>query len=198
MALKKFEKSSVSREVRPWVREVESRIQNLERDSERNNNAGDNANKGQNSTMAQLSEQIRALPIPVGQYQIETGFGLSTTVFVQTTIYVPPGKTKMTLTAIGNVAALDMTSGGAAVAQATIEVNGSDFLWSSPVIPASKDAGASVVNNIITPALGFQQGGLVPGNSFFVALSIFATNGTAFPANSQNYGTLTVNCIFFD
>lgn len=103
----------------------------------------------------------------------------------------------MTLTAIGNVAALDMTSGGAAVAQANIEINGNNFVWSSPLSQHPRMLGqASSITSSLQPS-AFNRG-LVPGESFFVAMSIFASNPSAFPANSQNYGTLTVNCIFFD
>jgi len=194
----RFEKSGLSRESRPWGRQVENLLKQLVRDSSRSGNSDLNANKTQNSTMAELSNQIRAMPIPVAAYTSDTGFSLAATRYFQVTIPIPAGKTSMTLTAIANVAALDATSGGAAVASASIEVGGSGFLHSSPIVPASKDAGASAVNNLITPAMGFQQAGLIPGSNLSVALAVFATNGSAFPARSQNYATLTVSCIFFD
>jgi len=58
MALKRFEKSNLSRDVRPWGREVETRVQDLERNSSRNEDDVDNANKAQNSSIELVSRSL--------------------------------------------------------------------------------------------------------------------------------------------
>jgi hypothetical protein len=182
----------------PWGRDKDLRIESLEREMARRASGEENSNKTQNATLQSLAAQIIALPVPAGYAAKRTGFSLAAAVYVDQVIPIPANKTRVVLTAIGNAQALDMTSGGAAVAYASIDVVGSGFVWSTPVISASKDAGASVVNNILTPALGFEQGGLVPGQTFTVTLSLSASNPAAYTAQAQNFGTLTIAAIFYN
>lgn len=147
----------------------------------------------------QIAQVVRNLPVPAGQFARSNGIGLAAgPVNIGFSVTVPEGKTRVVFTAVGNVAVLDATSGGLASANASIEVNGPGFIWSSPVMPAAKDAGASVVNNIITPVLGFEQGNLTPGWSFLVNMSVNATNPAAYPANPVNFGTLAMVATFFN
>lgn len=195
---RRFKPANLSRESTPWGREIEQAIEEHDRELYRRGQGEENANKGQNSSMKRLAATVAALPVPTAYYQRADGFSLAGPLYLQQTgIPIPPGKTKVALTAIGNVAALDTTSAGVAVARASIEVNGNGFVWTSPTMPASKDAGASAVNNIITPALGFQQEGLVPGETFLVSLNVTATNGAAFPTTASNFATLAITAIFF-
>lgn len=150
-------------------------------------------------TGTQFAEVVRNLPVPAGEFARSNGIGLASgPVNVGFSVTVPAGKTRVVFTAVGNVAVLDATSGGLASASAFIEVNGPGFIWSSPVMPAAKDAGAAVVNNIITPVLGFEQGDLTPGGSFLVNMSVTATNPAAYPANPVNFGTLAMVATFFN
>lgn len=181
-----------------WRQWVERSIMGLKSGLSSSRSDTANSFKATNSSLELLTKQVAALPVPKGFYVKSTGFGLASILYVQQSVPVPAGKTKVLFTAIGNVSVLDVTSGGVAVAQSTIEVNGSGFLWSSPQITASKDAGASVVVNNITPALGFQQDGLTPGGNFLVSLNVSATNPAAFPVRAQNFATLTISAIFFD
>lgn len=149
-------------------------------------------------TGTQINSIVQNLPQPYGDYAIATGLSLAATRYLDITITIPDGKTKVTLIAIGNVNAMDETSGGVTVAQAVIEANGSGFVWTSPIVTAAKDAGAAFVANVITPALGFQQTGLTPGGSILVSLAVSALNPSAFPANVNNFNTLTVVATFFN
>ena len=180
-----------------WRQWVERSITGLQ--SGRGSSKNDTANsfKATNSSLQLLTKQIEALPIPRGFYVSTSNFGLSAGVkTLQQSISVPTGKTKVVLTAIGNVQVLDRTSGGVTVAYANLTAP--SFSWSSPQVYASKDAGASAVNNIITPALGFQQTGLTPGSSFTLYMNIDALNRSAFPVESSNFATITISAIFFD
>jgi hypothetical protein len=181
----------------PWAKAMQQRMDDVELAASRSTNEGGNANSTQAATLNSIAKQIAALPVPTGWFQQRNGFGLGAQYFVDQTIPIPAGKTKVVLTAIGNVAALDMTSGGIAVAQANIQASGLGFVWSTPNVTASKDAGASVVNNVITPAVGFQQTGLTPGGNILVSMALTASNPSAFPANASNFATLTVSAIFF-
>ena len=58
METKKFPASNVSREVRPWGRELEDRIRALEEAAGRTRQANDNANKTQDSSMELIARQI--------------------------------------------------------------------------------------------------------------------------------------------
>lgn len=164
------------------IRDVERRLNELERPHG-----------------TQIAEVVRNLPVPAGDFERSNGFGLASgPVNIGFSVTVPAGKTRVVFTAVGNVAVLDTTSGGLASASAFIEVNGSGFVWSSPVMPAAKDAGAAAVNNIITPVLGFEQGDLTPGGSFLVNMNINATNPLAYPVNASNFGTVAMVATFFN
>lgn len=164
------------------IRDIERRLIELERPSG-----------------TQLAEVVRNLPVPAGDFAQSTGIGLSTgNVNIGFSVTIPTGKTRVVFTAVGNVAVLDQTSGGVASASAFIEVNGTGFIWSSPVMSAAKDAGAAVVNNLITPVLGFEQADLTPGDNFLVNLSVTATNPAAYPANFANFATLAMVATFFN
>lgn len=183
----------------PWRRWVESSIRAVRQQISTVTRDMTNSFSAISSSMRLLSEQVRSMPLPAGFYVRRQGFGLNGgTIYLDQVIPIPAGKTKVVLTAIGNVYVLDRTSGGLAVAQASIEASGSGFNWSTPFVYASKDSGASVVANIITPALGFQQENLIPGGSFLVSMAISASSPPAFPVDATNFGTLTVTAIFFD
>ena len=153
-------------------------------------------NENASSIPRSFESVVAALPVSKTFYSVAQNFGLAAAKNIQISVPVPAGKTQVSVVCIGNVSVVDTTSGGVAVASSAIEVNGNSFVWSSPVMGASKDAGASVVVNNITPALGFQQAGLIAGGSFLVALSITASNPSAFPVRTQNFGSLTVVAIF--
>lgn len=180
-----------------WVRWVTTEIQNIRSSVDRFLNNQKSADLSNNDTLGGLRDTILAIPLPTGYYNTLTNYSLAAARYVDITVPIPAGKTKVTLIAVGNVAALDTTSGGVAVAYATISASGSGFTWSTPQIPAGKDAGAANVNNIITPALGFQQSNLT-GASFLVSMQVSASNPAAFPTNSNNYATLTLNAIFYN
>lgn len=198
--------SALSRLSLPWVRQVQTAIDDLRQAAYRRDQGELNANKAQTGTgktqgdtIRELQGVVKALPRPAGYYVKIENFGLGSEASVSQRVPVPEGKTKVVLTAIGNVAVLDMNSGGVAVAEAKITASGFGFSLSSPTVYASKDAGASRVNNIISPSFGFERAGFdINSADFTVTLTIKASNPSAFPQNSGNVATLTLTAIFFD
>lgn len=183
-------------EMMPWVRAVNDSIRGNASAIERLTSDTNNNLKQLNGSVELLGNQVRALPeVRVGFNELRN-FGLSSGIkFVQFNITVPPNKNTVSMSIQGNVQVLDTTSGGLAVANAYIEVNGLGVTWTTPLYSASKDTGASAVNNIIAASTGFKAR-VVPGNNLLVAMTINATNIFAFPTFADNFGTLVATAIF--
>jgi len=153
-------------------------------------------NRGFASSLSDIAKQVQSLPQTRVGFGRAGGFGLNSgTVYVQFGITVPPNKNTVTMSIQGNVQVLDKTSGGLAVARAYIEVNGLGVTWTTDIASASKDAGASVVNNIIAVSTGFKAA-VVPGNTLLVAMPITATNIFAYTPDALNYATLVATAFF--
>lgn len=186
--------AALGRNSQQWRRQVETAIDDIRRDLFRREQNDINANKSQNSTARLTGSNVRSLPVVQGFFKRLDGFGLSPSPVVKQELLVPPGKTKLVLTAIGNVSVLDMTSGGVAVAYAQIAVGSR----SSPLVSASKDSGASRVNNVIAPGFGIELRDLTPNTPLEVTLTVTASNPSAFTSQSSNFATLTLTALFFD
>lgn len=185
--------AALGRNSQQWRRQIEGAIDDLRRDNFRRGQSELNANKSQNSSARLAGDNVRSLPVVRGYFTRIDAFGLPSSALVQEMI-VPEGKTKVVLTAVSNVSVLDTTSGGVAVAFGRITVENVQ----SPLVSASKDTGASQVNNVIVPAIGVQLQSLTPGSTIKLTLTINATNNAAFPAQLQNFATVTITAIFFD
>lgn len=198
MSNAEWPRPNLNRDQMPWARRVMDELRDLRKGAERREQGEQNGSKGRASSFSKLADTVQALPIPQASFTRVNGFGLTTTQTVSLSLTVPAGKTKVAATVIGNVSALDKTSGGFAVAYARIETILGGGTFTSPTVSASKDAGASIVANNITPALGFQQVGLTPGSSFNISMYLTASNPSAFTADATNFATLSVTAIFFD
>lgn len=118
-----------------------------------------------------------------------TGFALAAgwTTKATVTLTVPERVTLATVTAIGGSAAADRTTGGLTNAQARILIDGVP----SVTFEAAKDAGASVVNNILSPSSG-RSFAVTEGDNITVDLQLNPLNAAAFTATPSNYASLTV------
>lgn len=143
----------------------------------------------------QRARAVAKITRPAVGWAEEAEFSLAGPLPVQFNIPVPSDMDFVSIFILGHVEALDMTSGGLAVAQAYLEVSGSALTWSRGPFSASKDAGASVVNNIITPITGFTHA-VVPDTSLLVSMNVSATNPAAFTAEPSNFAILQAFAIF--
>lgn len=176
---------NLSPEATPWGRAMQERVVAGERELERLRASVENSLTLVNATIANI-------PIVTIASNSSTNFSLSSTFTAKASVNipVPPGKTAARVVAVGGLAAADGTSGGVTTAYARIVIAG----MPSVTFSAAKDAGASVVNNIITPSSGATLG--VQGGAIPVSLEAFGENGAAFPAFTSNYAQLTVIATF--
>jgi hypothetical protein len=132
---------------------------------------------------------VNRLPFQDFQVGQASGIGLSSgwVTYATVVLPVPEGRTRAQVLAIGTSAVLDQTSGGLTSSSGRILLQG----VASREFPAAKDAGASVVNNVITATTG---GSLdVTGSpSVTVALQLMPLNPAAFPPHAQNFAQLAV------
>lgn len=143
----------------------------------------------------QRARAVAKLTSPGIGFDNEEGFGLAGPLYVQFNIPVPEDMDYVSIAIFGHVEVLDSVSAGLAVAQAYLEVGGDDLIWSVGPFSASKDAGASVVNNIIGPVTGFGHA-VTPGTSLLVSMNVTGTNPSAFPIDPANFATLLAFAIF--
>lgn len=138
-----------------------------------------------------LSGVIASLPISLTESSRTSGGGLSGSwaTVASTEIAYPEGKTQASVTAIGNAAYLDTLSSGATSSYLRIVINGG----TSPEFAASKDAGATRVNNVLS---GTHSRNLSGGSSVTVSLQAYGLNGSAFPPSPSNYANLTTLITF--
>ena len=123
-------------------------------------------------TVAKLQATIAAIPVTLATAVRASGFGLAAgwNTYATTTLVVPDGKTSAAILGIGAAMALDKTSGG---------------------FPAAKDAGASVVANVMNAQHARTLTGLVSGATITVAFQISPLNPAAFTADAQNFASIT-------
>ena len=140
-------------------------------------------------TVAKLQAAIAAIPITLATTVRESGFGLAAgwNTYATTTLVVPAGKTSAAILGIGAAKALDKTSGGLTSAKARILINGA----ASGDFPAAKDAGASVVANVMNAQHSRVLTGLVAGATITVAFQISPLNPAAFTPDAQNFASIT-------
>lgn len=186
-------KNNLPPESQPWAREIERRVQQLELYSERAAQDVKNSFKSLNSSMTLLNEQVLALPMILTAGSANTGFGLGSgwNPITQITVSKPESRTIARVFAVGGAAAVDTTTGGLTTCSARILING----VASPTFEPAKDAGASAVNNILTP---MYTRTISPINeSVVVRLELNPANATAFPSMPGNYGVLNIIVSYF-
>ena len=186
----------------PAARQMVDRIIALEKDALARRQSEEGANRGDAASRAILANQINALPEFDTAYDSKTGIGFSVAgnMYLQGHVTCPPTKNYMTLSLFGNGQFVDMTSGGLAVAYMYLEVqgvhaDGSPLIWSTPQFSASKDAGASAVNNVISGATGFATD-VLPGASLLVVAEFSATDYAPYTNQPGNFATMLANATF--
>lgn len=170
--------------MRPWVRAMEAMERDYESRLLRLEQAAENATKATNSTYSAISN-IRAATARTDGNGLVAGMN----VYASVSIAFPAGKTRATVLAVGNAAYLDRTTGGITSLSGLLVINGN----SGPTIPASKDAGAAVVNNILSTSHSISVSDV---NQIEVNFLIQPLNASAFPASQSNLATLTVIAVF--
>lgn len=139
-------------------------------------------------TVERLAAAVAAIPITLSDAVRETGFALTNAfvTYATATLVVPAGKTQATIVGLGSATALDMTSGGLTSSVARILIGSS----TSGEFPASKDAGASVVQNVLS-AQHSRVYGVNPGGTITIELQIKALNPLPFTAQPSNFAQIT-------
>lgn len=150
----------------PWGRWVEDTLRNILNDSSRNTGDQSVTNRMLNSSINTLTQQINKAPLGLSSTFIDTSQlapGSSMTQVAIISFLVPTGKTLASIFAIANAQYLDRTSGGSAFAEGRVGVRmrnsstgGSTAYNYSITARAAKDAGASAVVNILSPAVSAQ------------------------------------------
>lgn len=141
------------------------------------------------NTVAKLSALVAAIPITLATTVRASNFGLGAgwNTYATTTLVVPAGKTSAAILGIGAAMALDKTSGGLTSASARILIDGA----ASGDFPAAKDAGASIVANVMNAQHSRTLTGLVAGATITVAFQISPLNPAAFTSDAQNFASIT-------
>lgn len=147
------------------------------------------------SQQTQILSTIAALPVTLTDSGSATNFSTTSTSLTTkatATVTVPAGKTRCQLIAVGGASIADTTTGGVATSSARIVINGTN----GSTFAASKDAGASVVNNILTPSFSRSMTGLTPGAALNVTIQLAVSNAGAFPAVASNMASVNIIAIF--
>lgn len=141
----------------------------------------------------QSFQVVSKLPITDMNVVRVQGFALTNAwaTYATASLTVPAGKRLAKLLGIGSGAALDMTSGGVTSSDCRVIVNGS----ASGVFPASKDAGASVVNNVLKGEM-VTTASVAPGDVLVFEFQMKALSATAFSAQAQNFAQITALGVF--
>lgn len=132
---------------------------------------------------------VQRLPFQDFRVGQASGIGLSAGwgTYASVTLPVPTGKQRLQVLAIGTAALLDQTSGGVTTSYGRIVISGT----ASRDFPAAKDAGATVVNNVIT-ATSAAEVDVTSLSSVTVAFQLQPLNPAAFPPHVQNFAQLAV------
>lgn len=140
-----------------------------------------------------LQESIDALPLQVMEVQDASGIALSAgwVSYATVSLTVPPEKRRLQVLAIGTAAVLDQLSGGVTSSYGRIRINGE----LSREFPAAKDAGATVVNNVIT-ATSARAVDVTELDTVEIRFELQPLNPSAFPANPANFAQLAVHGSF--
>lgn len=189
----------------PWGREAQKRIiagENSEVQLTQKVDNGLRATAGQLSALADqinglsdvvvsLSEVVNALPVTVTETSQATGGSLtgSFETIASLTIPNPPGKTHASVTALGDAAYLDTLTGGLTTSYMRLRIDGVTSLE----FAASKDAGVSQVNNILSGTFSRQVSG---AEEIVIEFQARGLNGSAYPASIKNYANLTALVTF--
>ena len=190
----RFPAPNLDRLSRPWTRMVEGFLQDQQKRNEREDADALNSNKAQASAAQRMAQTIRSLPFVVTGQGSNTGFGLGAGWNVVATVAIshPEGWERLSIAAMGGAAVVDTTTGGLTICEGRIVIGGT----SSPIFAPAKDAGASAVNNILSPNFGISDIAAAAGGSTTCTLELRPVNSGAFPVRPGNYASLTIISTF--
>lgn len=142
----------------------------------------------------QIDQTMSRIPITDMNVVRTTGSGATNAwvTYAATSLFVPAGKSTAKLLAIGSGAILDMTTGGVTSSDCRVVIQGG----ASGSFPASKDAGASVVNNVLKAEAVSTLSGLAGGDELVFEFQIKALSATAFSPQTQNFAQITALGVF--
>ena len=132
---------------------------------------------------------VRRMPLQDFRIGQSSGIALTTgwVTYTTVTLPVPEGKQRLQVMGIGTAAVLDQTSGGLTTSYGRVLIDG----VASREFPAAKDAGSSVVNNVIS-ATSAAEVDVSSRTSVDVAFQLRPLNPAAYPAHAQNFAQLAV------
>lgn len=196
MARRRFPPTNMDRNTRDWTRAVENFVHDQDARNEREDSSGLNAAKARSSAAKRQAATIRSLPFVSTGYDSQSGFGLVDGWNTVATVRVshPEGWAIGSILAVGGAAALDDLSGGLTICEGRIVI-GSQV---SPTFAPAKDAGASKVNNILSPNFGISSFDATAASSTLCMLQLRPINPIAFPAKISNYSSLAVTATFIN
>lgn len=178
----------------PWARWAQNRIVELGRRAGLSAQEGYNQGSTQAGTIRALSQQIVTLqetvdqlPItrPLGETRVNFGLSAGWQTVLSLTIPSIPGKDSVSIHVTGQGAVLDKTSGGLTTSECRIVVDS----VTSPVTSAAKDAGASMVLNILNNTFVTQ---IATNSEIPVSFQMRPLNPAAFTIDAGNQATLSV------
>lgn len=135
---------------------------------------------------------VARLPQVESRQDVRSGFGISDVpsagwkTVASVSLPRPSDKNRVVIQASAQGAVLDTTSGGLTTAQCRVLVDG----VASPVIPASKDAGATFVNNVLVVSMVWEITPLPA--TVTVEFQMSPLNPSAFAARPSNIANLSV------
>jgi len=152
------------------------------------------------ASLQELSRQIVSLPVTLADSNTVSPISSTTLAWVTkatVNLTVPKNKTSCVLFAGASLALLDTVTGGiAAPPYARILVESTTALPISNGVPATKDAGASNVNNVVSFS-GTHSLSVTPGDTVTVELQVRVYHASAYgTASSSNFATLAVQATF--
>lgn len=192
---------NVSPESLPWAKEITQAIRDLQRQADRATQDTINNNKQLNGSINVLTQTINAMPVSVADVDTVSPTSANTatwTTKATATVKAPEGKRNLTLSISGTLVLLDTVSGGfAAPPSARFLINGTTILPITQGVPAAKDSGASMVNNVVSLGSALNTS-VVPGQVITVALQVSVVHSTAYATPSVgNLATVAVQGTFY-
>lgn len=189
-----------------WGRQVNARQRDSEAFQDRFGKEQAANNKATAAALASLTQQLqqisavqKATPIPAATGSTVTPISATSTSFTTVAsaiLSVPADRTTANFMLVGSVALLDTVTGGIAAPPSARFLIGSNAYPRSSGVPATKDSGASMVNNVSTVGAGgtLDVTGL---ESITIQLQVAVFHGTAYAtASASNFATFGAQISF--
>lgn len=186
-----------------WGRWVNDRIATLERQGEQRDTEITATSKGMQASLGGMQETILSAGLTMASATTVSPTSANSASWVTkatTMLTVPSGRSRAIASLSGAVALLDTASAGgvAAPPSARFVIAG---LYAPLIdgrgVPATKDSGASAVNNVITLSAALEIGNLTPGTKIVADLQVYTAHATAYAtASPSNFATIALQATF--